>query len=118
MKYLFNTFATMKTYNHKKWWIDSDIVREITTEADSLPAAIEQYAEIVKSNYYIDISKNALKCKQPMYIDSKTSKPKQAGYVITGKTDFQDDFGKWTEQYIDLWVNISIVSNPFEGATA
>lgn len=26
MKYIFETVATMKEYNNKKWWIDPDIV--------------------------------------------------------------------------------------------
>lgn len=37
--------------------------------------------------------------------------PVQVGYVITGKTDFQDDFGRWRGQYIDLWVEVLAVSH-------
>ena len=45
--------------------------------------------------------------------------PVQVGYVITGKTDFQDDFGRWSGQYIDLWIEILSVSPvDFEGEAA
>ena len=27
--YIFKTTTTMKEYNNKKWWVDSDIVPEI-----------------------------------------------------------------------------------------
>ena len=38
---------------------------------------------------------------------------------ITGKTDFQDAFGRWSGQYIDLWVEILSVSPvDFEGEAA
>ena len=41
-----------------------------------------------------------------MYIDTDTGE-KQVGYVITGKTDFEDRVNyKWSVQYIDLWVTI------------
>ena len=76
MKYIFETNATMKEYNCKNWWIDSDIITRKYIEAE---------------------------------IDSATGEPKQCGYVITGKTDFQKDSGEWITQYIDLWVNILTV---------
>lgn len=47
-----------------------------------------------------------------MYID-KDNKSIQIGYVITGKTLFENDNRKWVERYIDLWVEIQEVKNPF-----
>jgi hypothetical protein len=113
MKYQFKTTATMKVYNNKNWWIDPGIVREITVEADNIKSALDQYRETVQDQYYINISKSALKNKSPMYRDTADGDAQQCGYVITGSTDFNDDNRVWVTQYIDLWVTIHIVSNPF-----
>lgn len=85
----------MKPYNTKKWWIDSGIIREITIEANTITAAI--------------------KTKSPMYRDTKTGEPVQVGFVITASTDFDNDRKGWIKQFIDLWVDVNIISNPFEG---
>lgn len=109
--YIFETSATMKEYNNKKWWISSDIINDICIEADNTREALEKYREIVADKYYIEISNNAIKTKSPMYIDTKDGESKQIGYVITGKTDFEDrDNYKWCTQYIDLWVRILTVT--------
>lgn len=118
MLYQFKTTATMKPYNNKKWWIDSGIIREITTKADSLTEALRQYQEAVQEHYYITISDNALKTKAPMYHDTKSGEAVQVGYVLTASTDFDNDRRGWVKQYIDLWVTIKTVSNPFEEVTA
>lgn len=104
--YIFKTSATMKEYNRRKWWIDSGIIREIATSAENVNEALKKYQNIVKDKYYIDISNNALKNKAPMYIDRKNGEALQIGYVITAKSDFYDDNGHGTEQYIDLWVEV------------
>lgn len=116
MTFIFKTTTTMKEYNSRKWWIDSNIVREIRITAENLRAALEQYREIVKEKHYITISDNAIKNKNPMYIDTPNGEPKQIGYVITGKTDFEDrDNYKWSAQYIDLWVTIlTVIDTDFE----
>ena len=44
-----------------------------------------------------------------MYIDTVDGDVKQVGFVITGKTEFENDNHKWSTQYIDLWVNIITV---------
>ena len=111
-KYQFETSATMKEYNHKQWWIDSNIVRKITVEAENLTDAIYQYRELVASKYYVDISRNALRTKQPMYIDTPSGAV-QCGYVITGSTEFVKDSGELVLQYIDLWVTIYVIQYPF-----
>lgn len=43
-----------------------------------------------------------------MYIDTESGE-KQIGFVITGKTDFQTDSGRWVSHYIDLWVEVLTV---------
>lgn len=111
MEYQFKTTATMKEYNRKKWWIDPEIIRPLIIEADSLEKALEEYREIVSTKFYVDISKNALRCKNPMYIDTKNG-VKQVGYVITGKTDFESNY-KWIPLYIELWVTIHALQNVF-----
>lgn len=112
-RYLFKTTTTMKEYNCKKWWIDSDIITSLTIEANNLKEALKQYQKIVKDRFYIEISNSALKNKTPMFIDKNV--PIQVGFVLTAKTEFDDrENYKWSTQYIDLWVNISIVKNPFE----
>ena len=115
-KYIFKTTATMKEYNNKKWWIDSGIVREIQVEAENVKQALKKYREIVMDRDYIEISENALRCKNPMYIDTSTGEVKQVGYVITGKTEFEDrENYRWSTQYIDLWVTIiTVIDTEFE----
>ena len=115
-KYFFRTTATMKYYNNKNWWIDRDIIRDIYINAENVAAAIEQYKKIACDTYGINISNNALKNKDPMYIDTDAGAV-QTGYVITASCDFNDDINyKWIKQYIDLWVNISIIENAFQEA--
>lgn len=114
MIYFFNTTATMKPHNRKKWWIDSDILRPVEIEADSLDDALQLFQEYAEKESYITISNNAIKNKNPMYIDTPNG-TKQTGFVITGKCDFQDDDRHaWIAQYINLWVTIKTVKNPFE----
>ena len=99
-----------KDINGKEWWIDSNIVREISVEADNTKEALEKYRKIVTEECYIEISNNAMKNKSPMYIDTKDGETKQIGYVITEKTEFEDrDNYRWSTQYIDLWVRILTV---------
>lgn len=78
MTFIFKTTTTMKEYNARKWWIDSGIVREIQITADNLPAALEQYREIVEEKHYISISANAIKNRNPMYIDTPDGESKSA----------------------------------------
>lgn len=110
MKFLFKTTVTMKEYNCKKWWIEGDIVRELTVEADTLEEALVKYKEHVEKTAYIDISKTAMKLKQPMYIDKKSGETVQVGYVITGSSDFdKGNYQGWSKQYVDLWVTIYLI---------
>ena len=107
--YLFKTTATMKEYNRRKWWIDPDIIRNITIRADSVNAALEVFREMASDRYGITVSENALKNKNPMYIDTDTG-AKQVGYVITGKTDFdRGDYSGYSSQFIDLWITIQTI---------
>lgn len=114
MRYLFTTETTMKPYNYKKWWIDRNVVKEMRIHADSLSEAIKEYARRCNNDHCIEISKSALKNKQKMYRDTADG-AEQVGYVITGKTIFDSGNG-WSDQYIELWVEIMQLSSCFEVA--
>lgn len=106
--YQFKSTTTMKDYNCRKWWIDGKIIPEMIIQADNVKAAISQFAEKSAEYCGITISANAIRKKSPMFIDTVDGKSKQVGYVITGKTEIYDDNkGKFSEQYVDIWVNIS-----------
>lgn len=108
--YLFKTTVTMKPYNHKRWWIDGNIVTEKRIHAGSLNEALEAYAEQVWDEHGISISQTALlRDKSEMFRDTSSGEAVQVGYVITGKTDFRRDDGTWADQYVDLWVEILTV---------
>lgn len=109
--FIFKTTATMKEYNCRKWWIDGNIVTEKRIAAENMKQALAKFAEMVEEKHYITISKNALANKSPMYIDTAAGEAKQIGFVITGKTDFQDDFGRWSGQYINLWVEVLTIAD-------
>lgn len=111
--YRFETTATMKPHNNKKWWIDADIVRPVKIEAADLKTALQLWRDKVQERDYIQISNNALKSRNPMYIDGKDGEAVQIGYVITGKTEFdKGDYTGYSTQYIDLWVTVQIITIP------
>lgn len=112
-KYRFETTTTLKEYAQKKWWIDSGIVRPVTVQAASVADALKQYQQLVKERFYVSISDNALTTKDKMYVDCADGTAVQVGYVITGATDFDNGYGKTVKQYVDLWVTITEVVNPF-----
>ena len=99
----------MKDYNSDKWWIDHGIIREKIITADSTAEALDIYAKLVESDDYTTITKNAIKNKGAMYIDNESGEAEQCGYVITASQYFQDDDGKLSKQYIDLWITILTV---------
>lgn len=108
MKYIFETIATTKEYDKGKWWIDPDIISSKTIKADTVVAALERFQALVEEEHYVSISDNAIKNKSPMYIPTESGE-KQTGFVITGKTNFQADSGRWVSHYIDLWVDVLTV---------
>lgn len=111
MKFIFKTTTTMKSYNNKKFYINSDYIDNETIETKTVAQALKIFCDKIYAKYYISVSKNALKNRRKMCIDTKNG-PKQIGYVITGKTDFESN-GEWSDQYIDLWVEILTVFDTF-----
>ena len=114
--YLFSTTCTMKPYNCEKWYIMSDFVKSIKVKAENIKNALEYYREILDEKYFISISDHAMKHKEAMYVDRASNNPIQTGYVLTGKTGFESrsDNVPYTEQYIEVWVTINTIENPFE----
>ena len=104
--YVFETVATMKEYNYKKYWIDSGIVKRIAFTGENLKEALEKYIDRVNEARIVTISKNAMKNKSPMYIDVD-GEAVQKGYVITAKTYIEDRSENIScYQYCELWVEI------------
>lgn len=114
--YQFKTAATMKPYNCKKWWISSDIIPTIEIKAENLKKALILWRDQVEQKHFVSISDKAIKHPEPMYVDTE-NEPQQVGYVITGKTDFDNDRRGWVTQYIDLWVSVDEIKNPFKEET-
>lgn len=110
MKFIFKTSATMKEYNGDKWWIDEGIIGEKIIVADSIAEALDKYVKSVESDNYTTITKNAIKNKKAMYIDNESGEAEQCGYVITASQYFQDEDGKLSKQYIELWITILTIA--------
>ena len=109
-QYMFRTTVTMKEYNRRQWYIDPDIIRTKYITADNLREALQAYADSARADDYITISANALHHPAPMYVDTKEGTPRQVGYVITASTEMQRDDGTWSNQYIDLWISVDIIT--------
>ena len=113
MRYSFNTSAALKEKDREKWWLDYDLIKTIELDASNLCEALEKYREIVSDRYYVHISKNAIQKKRKMFIDEKPGgRPKQIGYVITGSTCFEREDGGFVNKFIDLWVEIRVITYP------
>jgi len=97
--------------NDKNWWIDQDMIRNVYIEAATIEEAILKYKNVIEEEYYIPISINALKNKNPIYRDLK-GETVQVGFIITGKTSYFDNNNKEIHKYIDIWLEISKISIP------
>lgn len=104
--YFFTTTTTMKDIDRAKYWIDGDYIKPIRICAKSVNDALKQYTEYTSDKHCTTISSNALRNKQPMFVDRKDGTIQQVGYIITGKTMFERGDYTWVDKYIDLWVNI------------
>ena len=112
-RYRFETVATMKEYNSKNWWIDHNVIRPVEVEAETIKSALKEYQKIANDKYYVSISNNAINNPSPMFVDSKEGVALQVGYVITGSMDFETDNYQWKKQFINLWVDVKTIENPF-----
>lgn len=113
-RYILTTTATVKPCDYKKWWMDGDIIKTKYITANTPQEALKIYAEEENKGYTVEISKNALKTKQPMYIEDSEGNTTQIGYVITGKTPFdKGDYSGYVDKYIDLWIEITRIEDAF-----
>lgn len=110
--YLFTTSATVKEADRNHWWIDSNIIPPVRVSAESMKEALRKYGEITDARYGVSVSENAIRNRNPMYIDKKSGESLQIGYVITGKTLFDNDHSGYVEKYVDLWITIETISEP------
>lgn len=110
--YLFKTNTYVKPMDSGKWWIDNDLIPDMYIKAENLNKALKEYQQKI-DNHGVTISDHAIKNKTPMFIDDSAGNPVQIGYIIVGKTIFPDDKGKWIDKYIDLWIEIQEIYNPF-----
>lgn len=112
MLYNFKTAITLKESDIGKWWLDGELVKTIELNAEDLWGALNKYREIVNDTTSVCISKNAIKKREGCYVDDKDGKPKQVGYVVTGSTYFERNNGDCIKKFIDLWVEIRVISYP------
>jgi len=110
--YLFITTTTIKPVDEGKWWIDNNLIPNIYIKAENLNKALKEYQQKI-DDHGVTISDHAIKNKSPMFIDDENGNPIQIGYVITGKTLFDNGGKGWIDKYIDLWIEIQEVKNPF-----
>ncbi|MCW6094569.1 hypothetical protein LAV60_15465 [Clostridium sporogenes] len=108
-KYLFTTVTTMKD---EKYWIDDKLIRNVYIQSENVEKALINYVENHCGENYVTITKNALKNKKPMYRGT-TDKSVQVGYVITASTEVENAEHKWVKKYLELWVEIEEINNPF-----
>jgi len=109
--FLFQTKVFMKDSNY---WIVRDLITPKSIKAKDVTEALMVYAETVKNDHYVEISKTALtKGKQPMFQDYKDAPTRQVGYVITGFSEIQKRDNTWVKKAVELWIEILEVNNPF-----
>lgn len=107
--YLITTRVYMKDFYNRDFWIDENIVRTRRIEAGSANEAFELFIEKIKELGIVDISKNALKNKRPVYIDLVGNvQIVQSGWCVMGSVLFEN--GK--RKYMDLLIEIEKLSIP------
>lgn len=111
--YLFITTTTVKPIDKKKWWIDNKLVSNMYIHANNLHDALKEYQKRIENDYAITISNHAIKNREPIFRDDKNGNSFQVGYIITGKTLFDNGRRGWINRYIDLWIEIQEIYNPF-----
>ena len=117
--YLFKTAATVKEMDQGKYWLNGDFIGNVEVRAENLTDALASYADIVEKEYYVEVSKTAIKRKKGMFVDRLNGETVQVGYVITGRYYFElADGYKWVKKYIDLWIDVKELSIPDFGKIA
>lgn len=79
-------FDTTVTPNSHDFWYDSEYVKNISVNAETISDAKEQYAKIIMERYGIEISKSSRERPHKMYSDTD-GKQVQVGFIFTGMTE-------------------------------
>ncbi len=106
-------FKTNTNINDNNYWIDSDYIKEMKIEANTVEEALTTYVKNAQDDFYVIISKNAIANKQKMYRDSRKEGSVQIGYVLAALTEIQKESGSWVKKWLSLWIEIEEVSSPF-----
>lgn len=109
-KYLITAKVYMKDYYGGEFWIDENIIGSVRLEAGSTTEAFALFLDKTQEIGIIDISKNALKNKRPVYIDIMGNV--QIGWCVTGSVLFENEYSRAKKKYVDLWAEIEQVSIP------
>ena len=108
--YLITTKTYMKDYYNGDFWIDENIVGSVRIEAGSTGEALDLFIDKTLEIGFVNVSKNALKNKRPIYNDIMGNV--QIGWCITGSVLFENEYSMEKKKYVDLWVEIEEVSIP------
>lgn len=106
-KYMFNVDGIEVV--DKNYYHDSRFIETVYIESTNMDTALKGFLKILEEEYYINVSDNALKNKKNMYIGDCV----QVGYVITTSTYMENGDGRQVKKYMDLWLNIKTIDNPF-----
>lgn len=108
-KYLFQTTVTSSDSNV---WISNPLDKVIYCE--DLESAKKWYFTKLSGDDFIQVSNNAKKNLSPMYYDDKDGNAHECGFIVKGSTEIMLNDYKWVKKYIDLWVTVSEIINPYE----
>lgn len=104
-KYQFNIKSQCIT---KGYWDQTMDNEKIELSSLNLEGAINELVEILKNDYGYEITKNALKHKNPIYRDMKEG-TKQVGFIIIGHTIAENTkLNKWSKIVSELWIDIKV----------
>lgn len=112
--YLFST----RVYTKEKDNIWCENPNDLYRSGETLEEALDEYMQAMNDRHNMSVSKNARKHKEPIYYDDiETGKSIQSGYTMKASIEIFDDRyheRRWKKYYIDLWVDIREVINPFK----
>lgn len=92
------------------WW-SSYRNETIKVSAESLKEAKALFREILRKNFYFQISENGMKTAMKMYTDTNEG-AKQIGLVFKASTEIESS-GKWVKKYANIWAEIHTLESVF-----
>ena len=83
---------------------------------NNIDEALYKLCETIEKESCYEITKTALKKKEPIYRDTESGCV-QVGYIIKAHSEARNDQqNRWVKIVSDLWINILEVNNPFAQA--